>query len=94
MEIAAIARAAGIDVYGGCMFETSIAHAAGAHMLAALPELRFGCEFYMSTYYADADIAESPFPVNQGRVHVPDGPGLGVRPDREKLDRYRLERLD
>ena len=37
LEVAAIARAAGIGVYGGCMFETSIAHAAGAHLMAALP---------------------------------------------------------
>ncbi|MEL7126428.1 MAG: enolase C-terminal domain-like protein, partial [Pseudomonadota bacterium] len=33
IEIAAIARAAGIEVYGGCMFETSIAHMAGAHLM-------------------------------------------------------------
>ena len=28
LEVAAIARAAGIEVYGGCMFETGLAHAA------------------------------------------------------------------
>ena len=50
LEVAAIARAAGIEVYGGCMFETSIAHAAGAHLMAAVPDLILGCEFYMSTY--------------------------------------------
>ena len=90
LEVAAIARAAGIGVYGGCMFETSIAHAAGAHLMAALPELRLGCEFYMSTYYASADIADAPFPVKNGRVHVPQGPGLGVRPDTGKLAAHRI----
>ncbi len=93
LEVAAIARAAGIGVYGGCMFETSIAHAAGAHLMAALPELHLGCEFYMSTYYALEDIAEAPFPVAEGKVHLPDGPGLGTRPDRKALERFRARHL-
>ena len=93
LEIAAIARAAGLGVYGGCMFETSVAHAAGAHLMAALPELRLGCEFYMSTYYASADIAETPFPVANGKVHLPVGPGLGVKPDRDALKHHRTAHL-
>ncbi len=93
LEVAAIARAAGIEVYGGCMFETSIAHAAGAHLMGALPGLHLGCEFYMSTYYAEADLADTPFPVKDGLVHVPKGPGLGVRPDPDKLARFRTEIL-
>ena len=93
LEVAAIARAAGIEVYGGCMFETSIAHTAGTHLMAAVPDLLLGCEFYMSTYYAEADLAEVPFPVSGGVAHVPTGPGLGVRPDPERLARYRTEFL-
>lgn len=93
LEIAAIARAAGIAVYGGCMFETSIAHTAGAHLMAAVPELSLGCEFYMSTYYAETDIATTPFPVRDGQVHVPTAPGLGVVPDPDRLARYRTEFL-
>ncbi|MCV6593895.1 MAG: cycloisomerase [Silicimonas sp.] len=93
LEVAAIARAAGLGVYGGCMFETSIGHAAGAHLMAALPELRLGCEFYMSTYYASADIAETPFPVSDGQVHLPEGAGLGVRPDRDALARHRTGQM-
>jgi len=93
LQIAAIARAAGIDVYGGCMFETSIAHTAGAHLMAAVPDLRLGCEFYMSNYYAEADIAAEPFQVTGGKVRVPKTPGLGCVPDPDKLARYRLELL-
>ena len=88
IEIAAIARAAGIEVYGGCMFETSIAHMAGAHLMAAIPDLTLGCEFYMSTFYAEADLAETPFPVSGGHVHVPKTPGLGAVPDPDMLARY------
>ncbi len=93
LEIAAIARATGIEVYGGCMLETSIAHMAGAHLMAAIPDLTLGCEFYMSTYYAEADLALSPFPVRDGYVHVPASPGLGTAPDPEVLDRYRSRLL-
>lgn len=93
LEIAAIARAAGIEVYGGCMFETSVAHAAGTHLMAAVPGLLLGCEFYMSTYFAEADIAAEPFPVKRGMVHVPDRPGLGIVPDAARLDRYRTSLL-
>ena len=93
LEVAAIARAAGIGVYGGCMFETSIAHAAGAHLMAAVPEPHLGCEFYMSTYFAECDLAETPFPVKGGFVHVPRGPGLGVRPNPDKLAQFRTELL-
>nr|WP_281494205.1 enolase C-terminal domain-like protein [Jannaschia sp. S6380] len=93
LEIAAIARAVGIEVYGGCMFETSIAHMAGAHLMAAVPDLTLGCEFYMSTYYAQADIAQTPFPVRDGQVHVPRRPGLGTAPDPDALARYRTRLL-
>ena len=93
LEIAAIARTAGIEVYGGCMFETSIAHMAGAHLMAAVPDLTLGCEFYMSTYYAETDIAKTPFPVRGGHVHLPTTPGLGTAPDPDALARYRTRLL-
>jgi len=88
LEVAAIARAVGIEVYGGCMFETGLAHAAGAHLCAAVPDLLLQCEFYMATYYAQEDILTEPFPVKNGRVHVPTGPGLGVSVDPAMLEKY------
>ena len=93
LEVAAIARLGGIDVYGGCMFETGVAHAAGAHLMAALPDLHLGCEFYMSTYYTREDVLTEPFPVRGGQVHVPDGPGLGVAVDPDRLAKYRTDLL-
>jgi muconate cycloisomerase len=93
LEVAAIARAAGIEVYGGCMFETGIAHAAGAHLMAAVPDLLLGCEFYMSTYYSKEDILTDPFPVRDGKVQVPTTPGLGVSVDVDKLAKYRTDLL-
>ncbi len=92
-EIAGIARAAGMGIYGGCMFETGIAHAAGTHLMASLPDLTLGCEFYMPTYYLADDILTEPFPAGNGMVTVPNGPGLGVTVDEEKLDRYAIHRF-
>ncbi|MDE0112394.1 MAG: cycloisomerase [Albidovulum sp.] len=94
MDIASVAGTAGIEVYGGCMFETGLAHVAGAHLLASVPELRLGCEFYMANYYLTEDILTKPFPVEDGQVRVPDGPGLGVDVDTEVLSRYRGELLE
>jgi muconate cycloisomerase len=93
LSVAAIARSAGIGVYGGCMFETGIAHAAGAHLMAALPELNLGCEFYMATYYLTEDILTEPFPVRNGYVHVPSGPGLGVDVDLARLEKHTVQTL-
>ncbi len=89
--MAAIARAAGIGAYGGCLFETGIAHAAGAHLMAALPELDLGCEFYMANYYQPEDILAEPFPVRDGHVNIPHGPGPGVTIDRDRLNKYATE---
>ena len=59
-----------------------------------LPDLTLGCEFYMSIYYAREDILTEPFPVRDGLVHVPDGPGLGVAVDPDRLARYRTDLLE
>ncbi len=93
LNVAAISRSAGIGVYGGCMFETGIAHAAGAHLMAAVPELNLGCEFYMATYYLTEDILTEPFPVRNGYVHVPSGPGLGVGVDLARLEKHTVQTL-
>ncbi|MEO0387400.1 MAG: enolase C-terminal domain-like protein, partial [Pseudomonadota bacterium] len=88
--VARLAAAAGMTAYGGDMFETGLGHLAGAHLLAATPEIGLGCEFYQARYYLAEDILEAPFPIDRGVVTVPEGPGLGLRPDRDKLERFAL----
>jgi muconate cycloisomerase len=92
-SVARMAGAAGLSAYGGDMFEAGIAHLAGAHMIAATPEIDLGCEFYQARYYLTEDILTAPFPCDAGRVQVPDGPGLGGAPDMERLTRYTVVRL-
>ncbi|MEM9431856.1 MAG: enolase C-terminal domain-like protein, partial [Pseudomonadota bacterium] len=57
--VARLADAAGLSAYGGDMFETGLGHLAGAHMIAATPEIGLGCEFYQSRYYLSEDILEA-----------------------------------
>lgn len=89
-SIAAIAGAAGMAAYGGDMFETGIAHLAGTHMIAATPNISLGCEFYQATYYLREDLLTEPFPLSEGEVIVPQGPGLGMEVDTDRLAHYSI----
>lgn len=82
---ARMAQANGWSAYGGDMHETGLAHLAGAHMVAATPEITLGCEFYHASYYVKRDILTEPFPVREGKVLVPNEPGLGRIPDIDLL---------
>ena len=91
-DVARIAAANGLTAYGGDMFEAGLAHLAGTHMIAATPEITLGCEFYQAEYFLKEDILEERFPVENGQVIVPDAPGLGLRPDLDKLDHYAVRK--
>ncbi len=86
--IAAIAASAGMAAYGGDMFETGIAHLAGAHMIAATPNISLGCEFYQATYYLVEDLLQGDFPLSNGQVVLPTAAGLGMDVDLERLSHY------
>ncbi len=86
--VARIAAAHGLSAYGGDMFEAGLAHLAGTHMIAATPEITLGCEFYQASYFLKEDILEEPFAVLNGKVVVPNAPGLGGRPDKDKLNHF------
>ena len=90
-QLAATAGAAGLSAYGGDMFESGVAHLAGTHMVAASPAINLGCEFYQARYYLREDILEKDFPIVDGYVAVPDGPGLGIRPDPEKVEKFTVQ---
>jgi muconate cycloisomerase len=91
-SVARIAALSGLSAYGGDMFESGLAHLAGTHLIAATPEIGLGCEFYHARYFLREDILQTPFQVRDGQVVVPDGPGLGARPDTTKLDHYASHR--
>ncbi len=86
--VARMAAAKGLSAYGGDMFEAGLAHLAGTHMIAATPEITLGCEFYQASYFLREDILATPFPVEDGKVVVPEGPGLGIDVNEDLLDKY------
>jgi muconate cycloisomerase len=86
-RVAGVAEAAGIGLYGGCLLESSIGAAAHLHAFATLRELAWGCEHFGPRILTD-DLVTHPLRFEDFRVHLPDGPGLGVTLDRDKLRRY------
>ncbi len=66
--------------------ETSVASAAYLHVSAAMPHLREPSQTLLR-WYADDVVAEGTFTPQNGRVPVPDGPGLGVTLDAKALKR-------
>lgn len=86
-RVAAIAEAAGIGLYGGCLLESSIGAAAHLHAFAGLRDLAWGCEHFGPQILTD-DLVTEPLRFADFHVHLPAGPGIGVTLDRARLRRY------
>jgi muconate cycloisomerase len=87
-----LAEAAGMRIYPGNHPSTSVATSAVAQMCAASPTPVMEGVFAVGVSGALADdIVENPIRPVDGEVPVPDGPGLGVTLDEEKLAKYRVE---
>jgi muconate cycloisomerase len=86
-KVAAVAEAAGIGLYGGCLLESSIGAAAHLQAFVALRDLVWGCEHFGPQILAD-DLVTEPLRFADYEVHLPTGPGIGVTLDPEKLRHY------
>lgn len=74
----AIADTARLPGYGGTLWEGGIGLAAGTQLIAATPGISLGCEFYMPHHVLTEDVLEERIENRDGKVVVPDGPGLGI----------------
>lgn len=87
-----LAETLGIGIFPGNHPSTSINVAAVAHLAAAWPgpllvgDFQTGAEDMLGD-----DIVTTPVRVAGGKVHVPDGPGLGVTLDPDKVAKYRVD---
>ncbi|GLU33887.1 muconate/chloromuconate family cycloisomerase [Trinickia caryophylli] len=90
LRTAAVSDAAGIALYGGTMLEASIGTLAAAHCFSTLPRLAWGTELFGPLLLTDDIVAERPR-YRDFALQVPDGPGLGVVIDEEKLAHYRRD---
>lgn len=90
-DVVAIARAAGIGIYAGTMLEAGVGTAAALQLFATLPELEWGSELF-GPLLMQQDILETPIRYEDFCVHLPEGPGLGVQLDRERVAHFRRDR--
>ncbi len=75
----------GVPVWCGGMLETGIGRAANL-ALASLPGFTLPADISASDRYFHTDLT-APFVLDDSRLRVPDGPGIGVAPLPEALDR-------
>ena len=87
MRIAGIAASGGLELYGGCLLESSLGAAAHLASFAALPRLDWGCEHFGPLILTEDTTTES-LVYEDFHVLLPDGPGLGVVPDAECIERF------
>lgn len=86
-DVAAIAEADGLGIYGGCLLESAIGTAAHLHVFASLPNLHWGSESFGPLILKDGLITE-PLTYRDFGVEVPERPGLGVSLDEDKVRFY------
>lgn len=91
--VQAIADAAGVALYGGTMLEAAIGTAASAHVFATFPRLAFGTELFGPLLLTD-EILQTPLDYADFTLGVPDGPGLGIALDEERIAFLRRDRAD
>jgi muconate cycloisomerase len=84
LDVATVARLAGIGVYGGTMLEGGIGTAATAHVCATFPELAWGTELFGPLLLTE-EVLREPLVYRDFMLQVPIGPGLGVEVDIEKV---------
>ena len=101
MEVAAVARAAGIVCNVNGSAELGIGNLANLALAAAAPAVTLACVVPISTpasaqrgqiagiYYQD-DLIAAPMEYRDGAVRVPTGPGLGIDVDPAKIEQYRV----
>lgn len=84
LRVAAIADAAGIGLYGGTMLEGVVGTAISAHAFSTFANLQWGTELFGPLLLTE-DILTQPLDYSDFHLTVPDGPGLGVTPDPDRV---------
>lgn len=85
-EIAAIAKAAGVACHGATSIEGPIGTAASIHFACSEPAINFGTELFGPLLFS-VDLLQEPLRYAEGKVQLPEGPGLGVELDMDIIDK-------
>jgi muconate cycloisomerase len=81
---AAVANAVGMELYGGCLLESGIGAAAHLAVFSTLPKMEWGTEQFGPKILINDLVLEGPTYRNF-EVHLPDGPGLGLVLDEDRI---------
>ena len=91
-RVAAIADAAGIELYGGTMLEGPFSTIASAHLFASFAHLQWGTELFGPLLITEEILAE-PLEYRDFELTVPTGLGLGIELDETKIRHFTREGL-
>ncbi|MDR5741164.1 MULTISPECIES: muconate/chloromuconate family cycloisomerase [unclassified Caballeronia] len=91
-RVAAIADAAGIELYGGTMLEGAFSTVASAHLFASFANLQWGTELFGPLLITE-EILTKPLDYSDFELTVPDGPGLGIELDEAVVKRFTRDGL-
>jgi muconate cycloisomerase len=84
-QVAAIADAAGIELYGGTMLEGPIGTIASAHTFVTFNKLQWGTELFGPLLMTE-EILTDPLRYADFQLQLPRGPGLGVVLDEDRIN--------
>ncbi|WP_313696912.1 muconate/chloromuconate family cycloisomerase [Achromobacter sp.] len=91
-RVAAIADAAGIELYGGTMLEGAVSTVASAHLFATFAHLQWGTELFGPLLITEEILAQ-PLDYSDFELTVPAGPGLGIELDDARIKRFTRDGL-
>lgn len=86
-RVAAIADAAGIELYGGTMLEGAVGTIASAQVFATFANLQWGTELFGPLLLTEEILAE-PLVYRDFELEIPTGPGLGITLDEACVARF------
>jgi muconate cycloisomerase len=89
-SVASIALAANIDLYGGTMLEGAVGTIASAQLFSTFGALTWGTELFGPLLLTEQILTE-PLRYEDFSLHLPQGPGLGITLDWERIEWLRRD---
>jgi muconate cycloisomerase len=88
LKAATIAEAADISLYGGTLLEGTIGSMASAHAFSTVKNMAWGTELFGPLLLTD-DIVKTKIDFSNNSFKIPEGAGLGLELDLDKLNFYK-----
>ena len=86
-KVIEIAQQNGLGIYGGTMLEGPVGTIASAHLFGTVPKLEWGTELFGPLLLTE-DILQQPLEYGDFGLKIPNGPGLGIALDNDKLRHF------